>query len=662
MANNVVRDSILFGGDGIRGNADDWGADSVRVWKVTVCPLGYGDDTNAVGTLAAARDSAALYPTSYNFILVQTKGSCRDTTFDATVLKQTYFAGQTARNEEGATYWGGAGWEFEDLGGDRSSDIVMRYIRGRGLFNNGIAVWAAERMVVDQVSASWAAASGGQHILGVGGDSTTMGLAAFIDQFTYSNTLSFEPRIDHPGIFGFFASPRDEPAMRRSSMFRNTILGRGHRCPNATGGDTLIISQTIVYNCFDRQTQLGNQTILDLVGLFNHVGPGTSTGVGRERPVYVLDSCSYSGNISLSSTGDSTCVLRHYISKVSFIWPSAGDTLWQVSGTSPLYKGADSLVVCRDITDSPIGYFDPPWNCVTHGDTVSTAMVSAPITTPANLGIPDYMYPDTSGYADTSAVIAQVATAGAYRRLRCDGTWAPARDTVDRDMAGRFLNDLRNLTPVGMAGNRIDNVGLDGSFTSTSIGNAMGVDTVTVNRTLASATQRYVGPDSTKTLAACTDADGDGMPAAFEALHAGLQDSDATDRASDDDFDGYLAIEEYLNGTNPNVFTSADDGNELGVPPGTYNDTIRLVTSPLSDVIHPVLGTYKGWNTDSVPPAGEHSGHYCIAPDTTRIILVTTDTIIPGAEPLTAAQADSILIDWNQPGCDTASVKTRAIP
>jgi hypothetical protein len=143
-----------------------------------------------------------------------------------------------------------------------------------------------------------------------------------------------------------------------------------------------------------------------------------------------------------------------------------------------------------------------------------------------------------------------------------------------------------------------------------------------------------------------------------------LDDSDATDRASDDDFDGYIAIEEYLNGTNPNIFTNADDGSEPAWVV-TYNDTIALVTDTLVDdtlILSPTdTMFFKTWREDSIKP-GSHSGWYCVKSDQSRVIYITKDTLVLGAEPLTPVKADSILIDWNQPGCDTASVKTTVIP
>ena len=52
--------------------------------------------------------------------------------------------------------------------------------------------------------------------------------------------------------------------------------------------------------------------------------------------------------------------------------------------------------------------------------------------------------------------------------------------------------------------------------------------------------------------AACVDGDGDGMPSAFE-MRYGFDDSEPSDALEDTDGDGYLNVEEFLNGSRPRM-------------------------------------------------------------------------------------------------------------
>lgn len=660
LAFNEVRDSILFGGDGIRGNSDDWGSDSVRVWKVTHCADGEsgGDrDPFADSSRWSVTDSVENYPTSFNIVLDLRDSACRDTSTTRT-LKNTYWAGQTSRNEEGATSVGG--WFVLD---DGSADVVIRYMKGRAMYSHGIAVWDAERVVIDHAEVSWSPSAGGQANLKSG--SASAGDSTRHISFTWS--LAFEPRIDQNTNWSVGGSNRDAPWQAISSVYRSAVLGKGHRTPNMNS-DTVLLAKHIVYNAVNRHSSLHDQFSVDAYGYFVILGPSRQEGNGRDLGLFVGEGCQ-----NTFTEGDSICTQNLYANNFGKIDNyGTTDTIWNQTNPANMWRGADSMITCRVIPSAGGGEPDPDWQCPSNGDTIDirlrvgeTGSTRSAVFTPADFGIPSYMWPDTTGYSDTTELIAQLDSVGFQHRLKCDGTWVAARDTVTRDIVNRALNELRGLTPVGAAGgDTLDNVGFDLQFFGASVAADL-ADTVTL-RPNDPGSYLYVGPDTLGVLPRCTDTDNDGMPATWEAAN-GLSDSDATDVAGDPDFDGYLNIEEYLNGTDPQVFTSADDGSEdvplWGV---TYHDSIALVTDTLIDdtLIFSPTDTmfYKTWRDDSIPYAGGHTGWYCVKSDQSRVIYITKDTLLPSALPLDSAIADSILADWNVPGCDTASVKSTTIP
>ena len=111
----------------------------------------------------------------------------------------------------------------------------------------------------------------------------------------------------------------------------------------------------------------------------------------------------------------------------------------------------------------------------------------------------------------TDAYASVLADAGANARLDCQGNWVPNSDSVDI----RILADVKNGT--GWTGTGVVSPAVAGGFPVIASG------------------------------AACTDTDKDGMPNEFENLH-GFNANDPSDNSKDADGDGYLNLEEYLNG------------------------------------------------------------------------------------------------------------------
>jgi hypothetical protein len=104
---------------------------------------------------------------------------------------------------------------------------------------------------------------------------------------------------------------------------------------------------------------------------------------------------------------------------------------------------------------------------------------------------------------------------GAFQRLDCDGSWLANRDALDDTLTVQVTN-----------------------------GTGPAVDTDNDDVT------DYVGIPVLAAGTPCTDSDSDGMPDTWEDAN-GLNKNDASDATDDDDGDGYINLEEYLNGTSP---------------------------------------------------------------------------------------------------------------
>jgi hypothetical protein len=106
-------------------------------------------------------------------------------------------------------------------------------------------------------------------------------------------------------------------------------------------------------------------------------------------------------------------------------------------------------------------------------------------------------------------------------------------------------------------------------------GNAeRGNSDITVNGTL-SGTYRFIFNEQTGaytlTLLPPPDADGDGLPDAWEIQYS-LDPNSALDAAQDPDIDGFTNLQEYRNGTNPRAWDAMKSDYSTMSVPGTYNN------------------------------------------------------------------------------------------
>ncbi len=611
LALERTRDSVHVGGDGIADNGDDW---EVKVWRITVCSQ-VGDDLDAPGTVNATFDSlnlSAYQSGYYNVVLLQTDGACEADLYENDRMNNVYFAGQTVRNEEG-TSWFGATWRVEN---PNTADVMFRYLRNRGLANQGIAMHEGKRLLFDHISSSWVANGGGQANIKLGG--------ADFDTIRHGSvnwSLVFEPRKNNPTNLTIGNGPRDAPGASKVGFIRNTILGHGHRCPNLSA-DTMLVTKTIAYNCSARWGVMGPQFQATIYGYAVWAGDGSRGAGGNfDRPMAVNHGCGepLSGTVG-PPFGDDVCENEMYVNNWTYIYDKSGDTIWNETNPDLIWRGPDSLIVCRQAGPQD-GTMLPDWSCPAQGDTVAISNKKASPHTPTDFDIPDYFWPDTTGYADTTQIIAQLDSAGAAFRLTCAGRFVPARDMVDTIMVNNFLRDIRGTTPVGHGVS--DTVGAFhltysiGSFGGVSIADDL-ADTVTLQVSL-SGTHKYVGPDTSLALPDCLDTDDDGMPDIWESTNR-LDLNDASDNAEDPDGDWYLNIEEYLNGTNPQVYTSAVDGFEDG-PPSTipaFPGAVGYGATSLNSCRDSVsLGSYevKVWKVSSLHGFEANGSWYTVLKD-----------------------------------------------
>ena len=115
----------------------------------------------------------------------------------------------------------------------------------------------------------------------------------------------------------------------------------------------------------------------------------------------------------------------------------------------------------------------------------------------------------------TTAFSSVLATVGAFQHLDCKGNWVASRDPLD----ALFVEQAQK-----------------GGGSGSDDGHDHPDD--------------FGGIPTPKGGTSCADSDTDGMPDAFESRY-GLDPNNAKDASLDDDGDGYVNIEEYINGTQP---------------------------------------------------------------------------------------------------------------
>ena len=386
---------------------------------------------------------------------------------------------------------------------DNVDDLVVRYLRHRAK----PAGW------------TWIVVTGGRHIIfdhvtsmWGSADGTGQGINLGPKRggnMTFSWSIAAEADQAHPTLTEIRAEARSNPQLDSVSVYRNLLFGPSHRAP-LTAGKQMTVAQNVVYNWKSRGSEASSEHETQYLNNYHKRGPAT----GARKPIIIQDGC---GGNPASEFWDGVCKRRVYLSGNR----SSDNNYETDTPLDDVWRGAKRQIECRDVLDSPQDKNDDfdGFGCDFTGDTVPLAFrLSSPFDTTGRVPLP---LPATSDAVRDSII----DFAGASRSLTCQGIWQPNRDVEDTRLHDEFNDSTGSIN--------ID------------------TDTLTAP-TLAT------GP-------ACTDTDGDGMPDAFESLCG----ADATSLSISGDIsgDGYLNMEEYVNGTNSGGVDLAwtdNSGNEAG--------------------------------------------------------------------------------------------------
>lgn len=576
---DMCRDSVL---------AHTWVG---KLWHVA--------NTNATGagSLSASLDSAALYNSAYN-IIVFDKGGLISFTSDIPSGKSMhclYVAGQTAPGG-GITFTGRRIW-----GQGSTHDVVWRYVRYYAKANFSFIFDHGNNTVLDHISAAWTGVNGGGPIIHISGDTTSTGTGAITKNTTLSSSLIFQPNVGVSTVAMCGGEPKSQPPDSHCTMYRNVLIGPGHRVPMCSA-DTVQIVENIGYNQHTRGAETNNQSICDFIG--NYWKPGPATEIDWRRNAIVADAnCATGGTRGL---GDEVCTKSIYLAdnrteQNGYDASLPDDSAW---------AGSKKYIVCEDSGNT--------FNiCPSDG-------ADAPVDWRRLLPLPSATYAPTYAALSDSLLSLVLDSAGVSKLLNCDGTWRVARNTLDSLQIINFDSTTGPNKPVS-------------------------IDTLNVP----------VPSSGSK----CADIDNDGLPNAWEKLYTGSSiDSTSLKAWNDNDGDGYLNIEEYLNGTNPLQFT---DPNGSDVPPNIIRR--YFLTSIIK--IPGVLNATDSVCASNIPAGTKMHGYAKFTSNAScsgQALIVTNDSIALISRPvqthldslyrlpLDSAQVDSVCTAWGIiPNCTT---------
>jgi hypothetical protein len=476
-----------------------------------------------------------------------------------------------------------------------ANNLVVRYLTWASQASFNILVEDCIDCVFDHISLRLSAKVGGANLFSV-----DVGQIATpgetLERTTISSNLLAFPDTSHPTVLAIDGDPHSSPHQRLVTLYQNFMAGPGHRMPSVVMGDTIGVYQNVWYNWQDRPGQVAESGQWYTHWSGNYSKTGPATPASGWKRDYAL----ISRNLSCNTTGgDGTCDWSWRVDSHRASQTGYDETI----SADSLWRGSKRIIACQSGTGS---------ECTTDGDTVPIDRQGArlPIGT---------FQPDTTALTDAKLTIL-TDSVGNAQGVDSLGNWVYRRDAFDTARVLEF-ND------------------------STGPSAIVAVDTFTV-ATPATGT-------------AGSDADVDGLPDAWEALHG------VSVNTADEDADGWNNVDEYIHGMDPNVFNDADGvasnqtyGSTIYIyrSKSTAQDTLCFDATGLATTC-PAIDTMivRTWDGDSIPSGGV--GRACWDADSVRYF-VSKSAI--GGNLLDSLAADTLLADVIQAGCDTASVKNAA--
>lgn len=484
---------------GVRGHgydALDTARDSVRAgaWPLKVYKVNSTACTGD-GTFASIlQDSVRTNQPAYHVVLFDRGGT---TDIGGGCLSNNRLEANNIKHVRvaGQTAPGG-GWQVTGTywyGKANNNDILLEYFAWRSRGANNIYT-IGDRWVMRNMSFAWAGTAGGHQVLTIGGDTTAANNRGGSTNIGLQQSILCQPDVRHATILAVSGEPKTMPPVRNVSVWRNFLCGPGWRTPVCQAINVQIVNN-VVYNQYQDAYSYNNEAVCDFVANFIKGGPATSTtGINAYQRTWQGRCVADKSGDGLTE-GDGVCTVSIMFENERY-WDTGYDP---TPNTDSLWRGSKRLLACND---SPSG-------CVNAGDTV-------PMSHRRYIRLDDTAIPVLRPPITDSVLTVVLDSVGANRALNCDGSWYTRRDSADSTFLAQFA----------------DSSGLSAPDT----------------------TSEFTLPTKAAGTA-CSDSDDDGLPNAWEVQYTGSS-SDSTSYAadSDDDGDGWLAIDEYLQGTSPEAF------------------------------------------------------------------------------------------------------------